>query len=72
MKAMTLAGAAALALAAPALAQEADTTTHVTFGAFVDGYYAYDFNRPSGHDRAFTMPADMPNMPLMYSVVARK
>lgn len=25
-----------------------------------------------GHDRAFTLPPDMPNMPLMYSVVARK
>lgn len=52
-----MAGAAALALAAPARAQEADTTAHVTLGAFVDGYFAYDFNQPSGHDRAFTTQA---------------
>jgi hypothetical protein len=52
-----LAGAAALALATPSLAQQADTTAHVTFGAFVDGYYAYDFNRPAGHDRVFTTQA---------------
>jgi len=38
-------------------AQAADTSAHVTFGAFVDGYYAYDFNRPGGHDRAFTTQA---------------
>lgn len=49
--------AAALALATPLRAQEADTTAHVTLGAFVDGYYAYDFNRPAGHDRAFTTQA---------------
>jgi hypothetical protein len=54
---MMLAGAAALAIATPAFAQEPDTTVHVTFGAFVDGYYAYDFNRPEGHDRAFTTQA---------------
>jgi hypothetical protein len=26
----------------------------VAFGGFVDTYYAYDFNNPSNHDRAFT------------------
>jgi hypothetical protein len=54
-----LAGAAALAVPAAARAQEdaPDTTAHVTFGAFVDGYYAYDFNRPQSHDRAFTTQA---------------
>lgn len=57
MKTMILAGAAALALATPALAQQNDTTPRVTFGAFVDGYFAYDFNRPEGHDRAFTTQA---------------
>ena len=56
MKTLILAGAAALALATPSLAQ-VDTTAHVTFGAFVDGYYAYDFNRPAGHDRVFTTQA---------------
>ncbi|HYH83538.1 MAG TPA: porin [Longimicrobium sp.] len=48
---------AALALAAPARAQQADTAARVTFGAFVDGYYAYDFNRPGDHDRAYTTTA---------------
>ena len=32
----------------------ADTAPKVTGGAFVDGYYAYDFNRPASFDRAFT------------------
>ncbi len=32
----------------------ADTMPKITFGGFVDGYYAYDFNRPSTFDRAFT------------------
>jgi len=60
MRSITLACAAALAVAAPALAlaQEADTAAHVTFGGYVDGYYAYDFNRPPGHDRAFTTQAE--------------
>ncbi|HSU15338.1 porin [Longimicrobium sp.] len=57
MKMPILASLAALALPAAALAQAGDTTAHVTFGAFVDGYYAYDFNRPAGHDRPFTTQA---------------
>ncbi len=32
----------------------ADSTLRVTFGAFVDGYYAWDFNRPRTLDRAYT------------------
>ena len=33
-----------------------DTSPHVTWGAFIDTYYAYDFNRPGpgGFDRSFT------------------
>lgn len=34
-----------------------DTAVTITFGAFVDGYYAYDFNRPANLDRAFTTQA---------------
>lgn len=34
-----------------------DTTTQVTFGGFVDGYYAFDFNRPANFDRPFTTQA---------------
>ena len=31
-----------------------DSKPTVTFGAFVDGYYAWDFNRPATFDRAYT------------------
>lgn len=35
-----------------------DSTVTVTFGGFVDGYYAYDFNRPPTLDRPYiTQPA---------------
>lgn len=56
--------AAALSMFAPAVlaAQVAtsaastlpDTTPRITIGGFVDGYYAFDFNRPATFDRAFT------------------
>ena len=36
-----------------AQASPPDTTTHVTWGAFVDGYYAWDFQQPSNFDRSF-------------------
>ncbi|HXB23157.1 MAG TPA: outer membrane beta-barrel protein [Gemmatimonadaceae bacterium] len=32
----------------------ADTTPKITFGAFIDGYYAWDFDRPYNFDRAYT------------------
>jgi hypothetical protein len=56
MQRMLLAGALALALPAGSAAQT-DTVPKVTVGAFVDGYYAYDFGRPRSHDRAFTTQA---------------
>lgn len=31
-----------------------DTSTTVSFGAFVDAYYAFDFNEPAKFDRSFT------------------
>jgi hypothetical protein len=34
-----------------------DTAIHLTFGGFVDSYYAYDFNRPPVLDRAYTTQA---------------
>lgn len=37
-----------------AAAAVADTAIKVTFGGFVDGYYAYDFNRPPSIDRSYT------------------
>ncbi|MBC8088807.1 MAG: porin [Phycisphaerae bacterium] len=30
-----------------------DTTTRITWGAFVDGYYAWDFQQPGNFDRSF-------------------
>ena len=38
----------------PAAPAAPDTTPRITFGGFVDGYYAYDFNRPANFDRSFT------------------
>ena len=49
--------------AAPAAADSAaahlspDTTVTVSFGGFVDSYYAYDFGRPAKFDRPFTTQA---------------
>lgn len=57
MNRLILAGAAALALPAALAAQAPDTTPRITWGAFVDGYYAYDFARPASHDRAYTTQA---------------
>lgn len=36
---------------------EPDTAGKVNFGGYVDTYYAFDFNRPTAHDRAFTTQA---------------
>jgi hypothetical protein len=38
-------------------AQTPDTAVTVSFGAFTDSYYAYDFGRPPNFDRAFTTTA---------------
>lgn len=47
---------AQMATAVPIAAQSAasDTARRITVGAFVDGVYAFDVNRPSTRDRAFT------------------
>ena len=42
--------AGAVAQVAPA----ADTALHLTCGAFADGSFACEFNRPANFDRAFT------------------
>lgn len=62
MRVALLAAAMLLALPRPGAAQypdttAADTTVHVTFGAFADAFYAYDFNIPPRHDRVFTTQA---------------
>lgn len=42
---------------APDSAAVPDTAVSVSFGAFVDSYYAYDFNRPRNLDRSYTTQA---------------
>ncbi len=44
----------ATARTATARTATADTATTVKCGGFVDGYYAFDFNRPRSLDRAYT------------------
>jgi hypothetical protein len=43
--------------AARAAPTSPDTAVQVKFGAFLDSYYAYDFNHPHSLDRAFTTQA---------------
>lgn len=46
--------AASAAVATDVKPTAPDTKPTVTFGAFVDGYYAWDFDRPAAFDRAYT------------------
>jgi hypothetical protein len=45
----------------------ADTTIRVTFGGFVDGYYAYDFGRPRTLDRSFASGATFTTQPARHN-----
>lgn len=51
MYVLAVAGLATSATASQA--QSPDTTLKVTWGAFVDGYYAWDFQKPANYDRSF-------------------
>lgn len=57
MRKIITAGALALAFPLRVLAQDADTTPRLTFGAFVDSYYAFDFGKPTDGERLFTTQA---------------
>ena len=61
----------ALAAAPPTLGGQAptapDTATHVTFGGFIDGYYAYDFGRPIDQDRSFASGALFTTQPARHN-----
>jgi hypothetical protein len=48
-----------IAVASPAIAQSSPTDSAIktSFGAFLDGYYAYDFGRPPKFDRPYTTQA---------------
>ena len=57
---LLIAGKQAIAQSTDGAAQHAtspDTSIKTTFGAFVDGYYAYDFDRPANLDRSYTTQA---------------
>jgi hypothetical protein len=55
-------------LAAPALAQApSDSTLKVTFGGFVDTYYAYDFGKPLSLDRSFAGGATFTTQPARHN-----
>lgn len=56
-------------LASPALAQGAgaDTSLKVTFGGFVDTYYAYDFGKPATLDRSFAGGATFTTQPARHN-----
>ncbi|MGZ8413537.1 MAG: outer membrane beta-barrel protein [Gemmatirosa sp.] len=64
--------AGALALGAPAdaraqAAAPADTTIRVTFGGFVDAYYAWDAGRPPSFDRSFAGGAIFTTQPARHN-----
>jgi hypothetical protein len=48
-------------------AQAADTAAKVTFGAFVDIYYAWDFGRPPTMDRSFAGGAPFTTQPARHN-----
>jgi hypothetical protein len=52
-------GALSIATSSSAIAQSSppDSGVKTSFGAFVDGYYAYDFGRPIDFDRPYTTQA---------------
>ena len=58
---------ASLIAPVPLFAQAADTTTRVTFGAFVDGYYAWDRGRPTMFDRSFAGGAPFTTQPARHN-----
>jgi hypothetical protein len=53
MARIAFAGALVVLVALPLHAQARDTSTKVTWGAFVDAYYAWDFGEPASFDRSF-------------------
>lgn len=44
-----------------------DTTPRITFGAFVDGYFAWDFGRPPSFDRSFAGGAPFTTQPARHN-----
>ncbi|HEX7980283.1 MAG TPA: outer membrane beta-barrel protein [Gemmatimonadaceae bacterium] len=48
-------------------ATQPDTTVKITFGGFVDGYYAWDFDRPPTIDRSFAGGAPFMTQPARHN-----
>jgi hypothetical protein len=48
-------------------AAQSDTTYKVTFGGFVDSYYAYDFGKPATLDRSFAGGATFTTQPARHN-----
>ena len=69
MNRLSVAALALLASPAAALAQGAppDTSFRVTFGGFVDTYYAYDFGTPPTLDRSFSGGATFTTQPARHN-----
>ncbi|HUX33523.1 MAG TPA: outer membrane beta-barrel protein [Gemmatimonadaceae bacterium] len=68
MHPFTFALGALLAVPALCLAQApADTSLKVTFGGFIDTYYAYDFGRPPSFDRSFAGGATFTTQPARHN-----
>jgi hypothetical protein len=69
LPASALAGSLLLAAPAAVLAQPAasDTSVRVTFGGFVDAYYAYDAGRPPTLDRSFAGGATFTTQPARHA-----
>lgn len=69
MKRFPIPSLALLASPVLALAQgaPADTSLRVTFGGFVDTYYAYDFGKPSTLDRSFASGAAFTTQPARHN-----
>jgi hypothetical protein len=60
----------AVALVAPTVLRAqapSDTTVRVTFGGFVDAYYAYDFGKPAAFDRSFATGAPFTTQPARHN-----
>ena len=61
------AGASLLAPAVTRAQTSGDTTIKVTFGGFIDSYYAYDFGRPTTLDRSFAGGAAFTTQPARHA-----
>jgi hypothetical protein len=59
--------ASCLLFAVPLAAQAPDTTVKVTWGGFVDGYYAWDFGQPSSFDRSFASGVPFTTQPARHN-----